>query len=96
MTSASRKIVMMTGGVNGTLLDSSKASHHILMGSRSLSKAAAAIAKLQDEIKTSNTMEAVQVDLTNDGSIARAFEHVGAEYERIDVLVNNAGDVRAT
>lgn len=99
MTFASRKIVMVTGGNNGigyevvkALLNSGKASYHVLMGSRSLEKAKHAIDRLQSEVKTSNTVEAVQVDLTSDESIERAFEHVKAEHERVDVLVNNAGE----
>jgi len=100
MTSApaGKKIVMVTGGNNGigfevvkALLNSTKASYHILMGSRSLSKAQLAIDKLQGEVKTSNTVEAVQVDLTSDESIESAFEHVKASHDRLDVLVNNAG-----
>jgi len=98
MSSTAKKIVMVTGGNNGigfevvkALLSSTKASYHILMGSRSLSKAKLAIDKLQGEVETSNTVEAVQVDLTSDESIESAFEHVKTSHDRLDVLVNNAG-----
>ncbi len=95
---ASLKVVLVTGGNNGigfetvkALLQSNKA-YHILMGSRSLDKAKRAIATLHKDCpETTNTVEAVQVDLTSDESIEAAFKQVKASPGRIDALINNAG-----
>jgi NAD(P)-dependent dehydrogenase (short-subunit alcohol dehydrogenase family) len=92
------KIVFVTGGNNGigyetvkALLES-KQAYHILLGSRSLEKASAAIKSLREECPAStSTIEVVQVDLTSDESIQKAFDQVSASQGRIDALVNNAG-----
>jgi len=95
---ASPKVVLVTGGNNGigyeavkALLQSDKA-YHVLLGSRSLEKAKLAIETLHKECpESTNTVEAVQVDLTSDESIEKAFEQVKASPGHIDVLINNAG-----
>lgn len=95
---ASPKIVLVTGGNNGigyetvkALLQSDKA-YHVLLGSRSLEKAELAIETLRKECpESTNTVEVVQVDLTSDESIEKAFEQVKASQGHIDVLINNAG-----
>jgi len=95
---ASRKIVLVTGGNNGigyetvkALLESEK-PYHVLLGSRSLEKAKAAVEHLKTEVPdTSNTVEILQLDLTSDESIEKAFEQVKSSHGYIDVLINNAG-----
>jgi NAD(P)-dependent dehydrogenase (short-subunit alcohol dehydrogenase family) len=92
------KIILVTGGNNGigyeivkALLESAK-SYHILMGSRSLDRAKAAMDLLQTEVpQTKNTVEALQVDITSDDSINSAFEQVKNKQGHIDTLINNAG-----
>ena len=98
MTMASPKVVLVTGGNSGigyetvkALLQSEK-PYHILLGSRSLEKAKLAIETLHKECpESTNTVEVVQVDLTSDESIEKAFEKVKASPGHIDVLINNAG-----
>ncbi|KAJ6022767.1 hypothetical protein N7499_008084 [Penicillium canescens] len=95
---ALRKIVTVTGGNGGigyetvkALLGSDK-PYHILMGSRSLDKANAAIETLHSECPgAANTVEPVQIDLICDESIETAFKQVEAIHGHIDVLINNAG-----
>ena len=95
---SSRKIILVTGGNNGigyetvkALLESQK-PYHVLMGSRSVEKAKTAIEKLKAEVpETSNTVEILQVDLTSDESIEKAFEEVKRKHGYLDVLINNAG-----
>lgn len=92
------KVVFITGGNNGigyetvkALLESDKA-YHILLGSRSLEKAKLAIETLHKECpESSSTVEAIQVDVTSDKSIEKAFEQVQASPGHIDILINNAG-----
>ena len=95
---AARKVVFVTGGNNGIGYETVKAflqSHkpyHILLGSRSPEKAESAINSLQKECpESTNTVEAIQVDLTSDGSIEKASEQVKAGPGHIDALINNAG-----
>lgn len=95
---ASQKIIFVTGGNSGigyytirSLLQS-KQRYHILLGSRSLSKAQIAIEELQQEVpSTSNTIEAVQLDLTSDESIDNAYKQIKSKPGRLDTLINNAG-----
>ena len=95
---ASSNVVFITGGNNGigyetvkALLQSDKA-YHVLLGSRSLEKAKLAIETLHKECpESSSTVEAIQVDVTSDDSIEKAFEQVKASPGHIDILINNAG-----
>lgn len=95
---ASSKVILITGGNNGigyetvkALLQSDKV-YHVLLGSRSLEKAKRAIEALHKECpESTSTVEAVQIDLTSDESIKKAFEQVKASPGHIDVLINNAG-----
>lgn len=62
------------------------------MGSRSLDNAKTAIDTLKKECpQATNIVEPVQLDLTSDESIQKAYERVQADHGRLDVLVNNAG-----
>jgi NAD(P)-dependent dehydrogenase (short-subunit alcohol dehydrogenase family) len=95
---ASLKVVLVTGGNSGigyetvkALLQSDKAQH-IILGSRSPEKGKLAIETLHKECpESTNTVEPVQLDLTSDESIEKAFEQVKASPGRLDTLVNNAG-----
>ena len=98
MKMASPKVVLVTGGNNGIGYETVKAllqsdeAYHLLVGSRSLEKASLAIETLRKECpESTNTVEVVQVDLTRDESIEKAFEQVKASLGHIDVLINNAG-----
>ncbi|KAF7554377.1 hypothetical protein G7Z17_g2971 [Cylindrodendrum hubeiense] len=93
-----KDIVFITGANTGigyqavkSLLQSPK-PYHILLGSRSLLKGEAAVAKLAEETDNGHsTVEAVEIDITDDDSIQRAFQFVWDKFGRVDVLVNNAG-----
>ena len=94
----SSKVILVTGGNNGLGYEAVKAflqsdkPYHILLGSRSLEKAQLAIETLHRECpQSTNTVEAVQIDLTSDESIKQAFEQVKASPGKIDALINNAG-----
>lgn len=95
---ASRKIALVTGANTGigyeavkALLQSNK-SYHVFLGSRSLEKGKHAVETLKKECpESTSTVEAIQVDLTSDESIEKAFEQVKNGPGHIDALVNNAG-----
>ncbi|KAJ4856743.1 short chain dehydrogenase domain-containing protein [Trichoderma breve] len=75
----SKEIILITGANTG-------------IGSRSMSKAADAIAKLFEHVPvTQNTVEGLQIDIADDESIQRAAHMIANKWGRVDVLVNNAG-----
>ncbi|ETS80931.1 hypothetical protein PFICI_08460 [Pestalotiopsis fici W106-1] len=93
-----QRIVLITGGNTGIGYEAVKAflqsdrPYHILMGSRSIDKARAAIEKVKSEVPgTTNTVDVVQLDIASDQSIQKAFDYVKASFNRVDALVNNAG-----
>ncbi|KAJ5198640.1 uncharacterized protein N7498_007757 [Penicillium cinerascens] len=94
----SPNIVLVTGGNGGLGYEVVKAfyesdkAYRIFMGSRSLDKAKEAIKKLEEQCPgATNTVEIVQLNLTSDESIERAFAQVQTDVGYIDTLVNNAG-----
>lgn len=98
MAEQDAQIVLITGANTGIGWEAVKAflqsdqKYIVLMGSRSLDKAADAIRKVQQDVPGSkSTVEAIQVDVSSDESITAAFETVKQNYARLDALVNNAG-----
>lgn len=95
---SSPNVIVVTGANSGLGLEIAKCfyqaskSYHIILISRSLQNGKDAMEKIKGEVKiSSNTMEAVQMDLTSDESITAAFETVKASHKKIDALINNAG-----
>ncbi|QIW99566.1 hypothetical protein AMS68_005084 [Peltaster fructicola] len=94
---SNKAIVLITGANTGLGYEAVKAllatsESHILLGTRSIQKGQDAIAKLQSEVPNSkSTIEVLQVDVTSDESIEKAFNEVSSKHDHLDVLVNNAG-----
>ena len=94
---ASKTIVLITGGNTGigyevvkALLGSDRL-YHILLAGRDIKKAEEAAKSSATEVKSESTVEAVQVDVEDDGSISKAFEEVSSKHPKVDCLINNAG-----
>ncbi|KAJ8109868.1 hypothetical protein ONZ43_g6018 [Nemania bipapillata] len=92
------KVVLVTGATNGIGYETVKAflqsenSYHVYLGSRSVEKGKTALQKIQEECRGSkNTVEILQIDLTSDESIEKAFETIKNGPGRVDVLIHNAG-----
>lgn len=60
----------------------------VLLGSRDADRGARAAAELAE---AGLAVRPLEIDITDDGSVARAAEFIDREYGRLDVLVNNAG-----
>lgn len=96
---ADKTVVLITGGNAGlgleivkSLLSSGDKAYHILLGGRSLDKAIMAAEQLKkNHPKSKSTVETVQVDISADESIQACFESVSSKYDKIDILINNAG-----
>lgn len=88
----SQKIALITGANKGigfeTARQLGRAGMHVIVASRQQQNAAHAVAQLEGE---NISADAVQLDVTNEASIAAAVEIVRKRHARLDVLVNNAG-----
>jgi NAD(P)-dependent dehydrogenase (short-subunit alcohol dehydrogenase family) len=94
-----KTLVLITGANQGlgyyaTQQLSATDKYHILLGSRDLKKAEAAIATLTDDASAGakpENVSPIQIDVTSDSSIAAAAEKVKSEYGYLDVIMLNAG-----
>lgn len=92
------RVAMVTGGAQNLGLDMAEAlaeaGADLVITSRLAEKAEAAAAGLQAYLPLK--VLPLGLDVTDEGSVARAFERVAQEYGRLDVLVGNAGGARLT
>lgn len=96
-------IILVTGSNQGlgynaiqTLLTASK-PYTILLGSRSLSRGQTAASDLQAANPNSPAkIIPLELDISNDESIAAATKKIEADYGYLDILVNNAGIASAS
>lgn len=94
----SRTLILITGANQGLGYYAAQqlaatGKYKVLIGSRDISKAEKAIQTLiKDESSkiTPETLDAVQIDVDSDTSIAAAAQHVADKYGRLDILLNNA------
>jgi NAD(P)-dependent dehydrogenase (short-subunit alcohol dehydrogenase family) len=83
-----KRVALVTGANQGIGLQIARElaaeGLSVLLGSRNLSQGEVAARALQGEV------HAIQLDVTDQASIAAAAERVRREFGRLDVLVNNA------
>lgn len=65
--------------------------YHVLLASRDPAKGADAASTLNNLPGIKGTVEAIQLDVTDDASVDAAASKVSSTHGRLDVLVNNAG-----
>jgi NAD(P)-dependent dehydrogenase (short-subunit alcohol dehydrogenase family) len=89
-----KKIALVTGGNRGIGFEICRQlSRHgfiVLLGSRDLPRGEAAAKELQDE---GLDVRPVQVDMNDAATFGRLYDLIACDYERLDVLINNAGFV---
>jgi NAD(P)-dependent dehydrogenase (short-subunit alcohol dehydrogenase family) len=97
----SAPVVLITGANTGLgfevvkALCQSNSTYTILLGGRSIDKAEAAVAEARPlRTAASTQLQAVQIDIEDDTSIAKLFTEIEQKYGRLDVLINNAGKER--
>ena len=86
------KVAVITGGNGGIGFGMAQglatAGARIVIAARNAAKSAAAV----ELLKSSGAQAlAIEVDVTNEDSVARLFEQAKARCGRIDILINNAG-----
>jgi NAD(P)-dependent dehydrogenase (short-subunit alcohol dehydrogenase family) len=85
------KTIFITGTSTGfgklTAITLANAGHSVIAGMRNVAGKNATAAR---ELNTVPNIEVIEIDITNDDSVKRAFEQVLSKYGKIDVLVNNA------
>jgi len=91
-----KKIALVTGANKGIGFEIARqlaeAGVTVVMGSRNLRRGQEAAADLA---KAGLAVEALEIDLNDDATIASAAEKIAARHGRLDILVNNAGIVDA-
>ncbi|KAH0442378.1 short-chain dehydrogenase [Colletotrichum camelliae] len=95
---STKRIVLITGANTGIgyeavkqLLESDR-PYHIILGSRSAEKGDEAITRLKDGYPaTPSSLQLLQIEVTSDESISKAFQKISDEHGVVDILVNNAG-----
>ncbi len=81
------KITLITGGNKGLGFETAKSlidqGHKVYIGSRDESRGQEAAQQIGAQL--------VQLDVTDDTSVKKAFDYIKEQEGRLDVLVNNAG-----
>ena len=86
------KVAVITGGNGGIGFGMAQglatAGARIVIAARNAAKSAAAVELLQS---SGAQALAIEVDVTNEDSVARLFEQANARCGHVDILINNAG-----
>jgi NAD(P)-dependent dehydrogenase (short-subunit alcohol dehydrogenase family) len=89
---SSKKIAVITGANKGIGLETArqlgKQNVTVLLGSRDLAQGEAAAKALRAD---GIDVQALEIDVNDEGSIRRAADKVERDFGRLDILINNAG-----
>ena len=90
-----RKIILLTGATDGLGALAAEmlaqAGHHLLLHGRNQSR----LSQLADKLSAHTTIETYCCDLSSLAAVAQMADEVHAAHQHIDVLINNAGVLRA-
>ena len=90
-----KKIILVTGATNGLGREEAKAfltqGHTVIIHGRNRDKALKAQRELSAETGNSD-VDVLVADLESLASVKRMAEEFQAKYDRLDVLINNAGN----
>jgi NAD(P)-dependent dehydrogenase (short-subunit alcohol dehydrogenase family) len=94
MPNLTGKVIIVTGANSGIGYEAAKEfarkGAQTILACRSMEKAQAALDQIQTEIQDASA-EIMMLDLANLKSVRKFADQVKAQYDRLDVLVNNAG-----
>lgn len=95
MANSDKEIVLITGGNGGIGLEVARQlardhgkRFHVLIGCRNLSDGETAVKQLHEE-GMGEGVEAIQIDITSEESLAAAAKQVGEKFGKLDVLHAN-------
>lgn len=90
------KVILVTGGNQGigyeTVLALARKGATVVMASRSESRANEAIAQIKAQVPSA-AVEFLHLDLADLQNVVQAAGSFAAKHDRLDVLINNAGNV---
>lgn len=89
------KVVVVTGGNSGigkeAAIGVARAGAQVIVAARNPAKAAAAVAEIEQSADAKGRVETIPIDLASFASVRAFAETFTAKYDRLDVLLNNAG-----
>ena len=91
----SGKVVVVTGGNSGigkeAAIGIARAGAHVVVAARNPTKAAAAVAEIEQSADAKGRVETIPIDLASFASVRDFAKAFTAKHDRLDVLLNNAG-----
>ncbi|CAI6297594.1 unnamed protein product [Periconia digitata] len=91
-----KRIILVTGANTGIGYDTAlylaraDSSNHVIVSARNEQRGLDALQKLQD-MKPKGSLSFQKLDVSSDDSIFTAVKEIEANFDKVDVLVNNAG-----
>ena len=95
MSDRAAKIAIVTGGNSGigkeAAIGIARQGAHVVIAARNPAKAAAAIAEIESRADARGRVETIPIDLASFASVREFAAAFTAKYDRLDILLNNAG-----